>query len=179
LTTEPGFDGLTDWSVDGRWIYFSSDRSGRLEVWKIPAAGGPAMPVTRNGGAQPKEGPDGRTIFYLDRIPKGSGGFSGTSRLMQVPVDGGEETPVLESIRFGLWAVTQAGIVFLTTTPTADAVDFYGFSDRKVRRLGSLPFRVSRIAGLGCLVASRDGRSVMVSATDLWESDIMVADGVR
>jgi hypothetical protein len=75
--------------------------------------------------------------------------------------------------------VTQAGIVFLTTTPTADAVDFYGFSDRKVRRLGSLPFRVSRIAGLGCLVASRDSRSVMVSATDLWESDIMVADGVK
>ena len=178
LTAEPGFDGLTEWSADGRWIYFSSDRSGRLEVWKAPAAGGQAMQVTRTGGGQPKEGPDGRTILYLDRLPMGSG-FSGTSRLMQVPVNGGEETPLLESIRFGLWAVTQTGIVFLTTTPSADAMNFYGFSDRKVKHLGALPFRVSRVAGLGWLVASRDGRSVMVSATDLWESDIMVADGVK
>jgi hypothetical protein len=48
-----------------------------------------------------------------------------------------------------------------------------------VRRLGTLPFRVSRIAGLGGLTASWDGRWVLVSTTDVWESDIMVVDGVR
>ena len=69
--------------------------------------------------------------------------------------------------------------MFLTTTPGADVLDFYDFTDRKVKRAGSLPFRVSRIAGLGWLVASRDGRQAMVSATDLRESDIMVADGVK
>jgi hypothetical protein len=57
--------------------------------------------------------------------------------------------------------------------------DFYGFGDRAVRRLGTLPFRASRIAGLGGLTASWDGRWVLVSTTDVWESDIMVLDGVR
>jgi hypothetical protein len=48
-----------------------------------------------------------------------------------------------------------------------------------VQRLATLPVRVSRIAGLGGLTASRDERWVLVSTTDAWESDIMVAEGVR
>src|SRR4029078_2557620 len=103
----------------------------------------------------------------------------GTSRLMQVPVAGGKEAVVLDRVRFGLWSVTQDGIVFLTVGADADQIDFYGFGDRGVRRLGTLPFRASRIAGLGGLTASWDGRWVLVSTTDVWESDIMVVDGLR
>jgi dipeptidyl aminopeptidase/acylaminoacyl peptidase len=178
LTTEPGFDGLTEWSSDGRWIYFTSNRSGRIEVWRVPADGGPATRLTRNGGAQPREAPDGRMLFYLDQLP-GTGGLSGRSRLMQVPVDGGEEAAVLDRVHFGLWAVTNDGIVFLTVEKDDDALDFYAFRDRRVHRLGALPFRASRYAGLGALVVSQDGRSALASVTDVWESDIMVADGLR
>jgi hypothetical protein len=67
----------------------------------------------------------------------------------------------------------------VTVGEDADVIDVYGFGDRKVRRLGTLPFRVSRIAGLGGLTASWDGRWVLVSETDVWEGDIMVVDGVR
>ena len=95
------------------------------------------------------------------------------------PVAGGKEAVVLDRVRFGLWSVTQDGIVFLTVGADADEIDFYGFGDREVRRLGTLPFRASRIAGLGGLTASSDGRWVLVSTTDVWESDIMVVDGVR
>jgi dipeptidyl aminopeptidase/acylaminoacyl peptidase len=179
LTTEPGFDGLAEWSADGRWIYFTSDRSGRAEVWKVPVEGGEPSRITREGGVQPRQEPDGRTLFYLDRTPAGAGGVSGTSRLMQVPVAGGKEAVVLDRVRFGLWSVTRDGIVFLTVGADADEIDFYGFGDREVRRVGTLPFRASRIAGLGGLTASWDGRWVLVSTTDVWESDIMVVDGVR
>jgi Tol biopolymer transport system component/DNA-binding winged helix-turn-helix (wHTH) protein len=179
VTTEPGSDGLAEWSSDGRWIYFTSDRSGRPEVWKVPVEGGEQSRITREGGFQPRQGPDGRTLFYLDRLPAGVFGVSGTSRLMQVPVAGGKEAVVLDRVRFGLWSVTQDGIVFLTVGAEADAIDFYRFGDREVRRLGTLPFRASRIAGLGGLTASWDGRWVLVSTTDVWESDIMVVDGVR
>ena len=179
LTTAPGSDGLAEWSSDGRWIYFTSDRSGRPEVWKVPAEGGEPIRVTREGGIQPREAPDGRTLFYLDRLPAGAFGVTGTSRLMQVPVAGGKEAVVLDGVRFGLWSVTKDGIVFLTVEADADDVDFYEFGDRGVRRLGTLPFRVSRIAGLGGLTATWDGQSVLVSTTDVWESDIMVVDGVR
>jgi Tol biopolymer transport system component len=179
VTTEPGSDGLAEWSSDGRWIYFTSDRSGRPELWKVPAEGGEPSRITREGGLQPQQGPDGRTIFYLDRLPAGIFGVNGTSRLMQVPVAGGKEAVVLDRVRFGLWSVTQGGIVFLTVGADADEIDFYRFGDREVRRLGTLPFRASRIAGLGGLTASWDGRWVLVSTTDVWESDIMVVDGVR
>jgi hypothetical protein len=132
-----------------------------------------------NPQCDPVIAPDGRTLFYLDRLPPGVFGVSGTSKLMQVPVDGGKEAVVLDGVRFGLWSVTQDGIVFLTVGPDADEIAFYGFSDRGVRRLGTLPFRASRIAGLGRLPASWDGRWLLVSATDVWESNIMVVDGVR
>lgn len=59
------------------------------------------------------------------------------------------------------------------------AIDFYSFGDRKVHRLGRLPFRLSRYLGLGTLHVDRAGRWALVSVTDQWESDIKVADGFR
>jgi Tol biopolymer transport system component/DNA-binding winged helix-turn-helix (wHTH) protein len=176
LTSDPALDGTPEWSSDGQWIYFTSDRTGRPELWKIPAGGGTASQVTRGGGLQPREAPGGRTLFYLDPPPY-AGGTSGVSRLMQVPVEGGEEVVVLDRVRFGLWAVTNDGIVFTTIEHGQDVLDFYEFRDRVVRRLGALPFRLSRIAGLGGLAVSQDGRWALASVTERWESDIMVAEG--
>ena len=164
-------------SSDGQWIYFTSNKSGRPELWKIPANGGTASQLTRGGGLQPREAPDGRTLFYLDNPLSGAGGTSGGSRLMQVPVEGGEEVVVLDRVRFGLWAVTDGGIMFATIERDQDALDFYGFRDRVVRRLGALPFRISRF--VGGLTVSRDGRWALASVTERWESDILVAEGVR
>jgi Tol biopolymer transport system component/DNA-binding winged helix-turn-helix (wHTH) protein len=183
VTHEASYDGLADWSSDGRWIYFTSTRSGQPDIWKVPADGvGEAIRLTQNGGLQPREAPDGRTVFYLDRPPPGPGGTSGTARLMSVPsvpVSGGQEHVVVDGVRMGLWSVLRDGIVFLSIEPKADVIDFYRFGDRTVQRLGTLPFRVSRVAGLGGLTVSRDGRLALVSVTDARESDIMVADGVR
>ena len=145
----------------------------------MPAEGGKAEQVTRQGGAEPQLGPDSQTLFYLDRPPSGPGGVSGSSTLKSVPVGGGAEVPVLDGVRLLLWSVTERGIVFLTIEPESDAIDFYDFNDRKVRRLGRLPFRVSRYLGLGMLDVDRDGRWALVSVTDQWESDIKVADGFR
>lgn len=179
LTTEPSFDLLTAWSADERWIFFSSDRSGSLQIWKVPAEGGLAEQVTRQGGGEPKLGPDGQTLFYLDRPPPGPGGVHGISTLKSVPVGGGAEVSVLEGVRFGLWSVTDRGIVFVTIEPESDAIDFYSFGDGRVSRLGRLPFRVSRYLGLGTLRIDQPGRWALVSVTDQWESDIKVADGFR
>ena len=179
LTTEPSFDLLTEWSADERWIFFSSDRSGSLEIWKVPAEGGSAEQVTRQGGGEPKLGPDGQTLFFLNRPPPGPGGVHGSSTLKSVPIGGGAEVSVLEGVRFGLWSVTDRGIAFVTIEPEWDAIDFYSFGDRKVSRLGRLPFRVSRYLGLGTLHVDRVGRWALVSVTDQWEGDIKVADGFR
>ena len=179
LTVEPSIDMNGHFSGDGRWIFFSSNRSGSLQVWKMPAAGGAAVRVTKAGGLEPQEAPDGRTVFYLDHPPPGAGGLSGSSRLMKVSADGGEEVVVLDAVRLSLWRVVEQGIVFVTVEPQADAIDFYSFSDHQARRLGTLPFRVSRVAGYGGLAVTRDGRLAVLNATDNIQADIMVADRFR
>ena len=128
---------------------------------------------------QPKEAPDGLTLYYIDRSPSGIGGVNGTSRLLQVSVNGGDERAVLEPVRFGLWSVIDEGIAFVTIEPAGDALDLYSFATREIRRIGVLPQRVSRFAGLGGLAVAPDGRSAIISVTGHWESDVMVADGFR
>ncbi|HET9360722.1 MAG TPA: hypothetical protein VFO58_13310, partial [Vicinamibacterales bacterium] len=172
VTTEPSLDTHASWSHDGQWIYFSSSRSGTVQVWKTSPKGGPAIQVTKGGGIEPKETLDGRTLFYLniDRPP--------TSTIRQVSPSGGDEVVVLNrGVGLGKWAVTRDGIVFVTMGREYDALDFYAFSDRQERRLGRLPDKVSRIGGLGHLRVSQDGRWALIGVTELWESDIMVAEG--
>src|SRR6185312_1724089 len=50
ISNDPGEEVEPRWSRDGRTIYFGSNRTGRLEVWKMPATGGPATQITKQGG---------------------------------------------------------------------------------------------------------------------------------
>ena len=61
LTFEPGEDSIPSFSTDGRFIYFTSKRSGVFEIWKMPVSGGDAVQVTRNGGVVALESMDGST----------------------------------------------------------------------------------------------------------------------
>ena len=60
LTSAATGDVAPSWSRDGNWIYFASTRSGTLQIWKMPAAGGPAVQVTRKGGFEGFETADGQ-----------------------------------------------------------------------------------------------------------------------
>ena len=55
-------------SPDGQWIAYSSDETGRNEVYlrafHADATAGPAVPVTTSGGMKPVWGLDGKTVFY-------------------------------------------------------------------------------------------------------------------
>ena len=50
ITTESSEDVVPSWSNDGKWIYFASNRTGTLQIWKSPSSGGAARQVTRQGG---------------------------------------------------------------------------------------------------------------------------------
>jgi dipeptidyl aminopeptidase/acylaminoacyl peptidase len=172
-----------DWSSDGRWIYYGSDASGRSEIWKIRVDGGPAIQITTDGGFDPREAPDGRTLFYLD-APHANGLTSG-ARLKQVSVDGGPSSLALSGVAPGAWDVTDTGIVFVSGAPgpalgePADLVQFYSFADRRVRRIGVLPFLIARFGTARLLSVSRDGRWALISHIDSWPRDVVVADNVR
>jgi Tol biopolymer transport system component/DNA-binding winged helix-turn-helix (wHTH) protein len=104
LTTSRADEALGSWSQDGKSIYFGSDRSGEWQVWKMPAEGGNATQITQHGGAVAFESPDGRIVYY-------SKGRLETS-LWMIPVGGGKEQQITESIWYLNFAVGRDGIFF-------------------------------------------------------------------
>ena len=53
-------------SPDGRWVAFTSDESGREEVFVVPFPGpGGRIPISNQGGIDPRWRRDGTEIFYV------------------------------------------------------------------------------------------------------------------
>ena len=177
LTLEPSIDGVPSWSQDGKWIYFASTRAGVIaDVWKVPADGGAAVRLTRNGGFEPRESPDGKSLFYLDR-PLVALTIGGTASLMRLPHGGGQGEHVLDRVRPFLWSVAETGIVFVTREPDFDAIDVYRFSDRRVARVGRLGFRIP--GSYTYMSASPDGRWALATKMARFDSDLMRLDNFR
>ena len=186
LTSHAANDIDPEWSHNGQWIYYESGASGRSEIWKVAATGGTPVQLTHEGGFEPREASDGKSLYYVD-APR-SNGLRFRAQLKRVDVNGGAESVVSKGIRPGAWDITDAGVVFVTGTPgptptpsanPPDVLEFYSFAEAAVRQLGPLPFPVSRFGSGKVLIASRDGRWVVGSHIDRWERDILVADNVR
>lgn len=71
LTHNLSIDTEGTWSPDGNTIYFTSDRSGGPQIYKIRSSGGTPQRVTFEGGynARPRLSPDGKklALVHLDR----------------------------------------------------------------------------------------------------------------
>ncbi len=70
--TTPADETLAQFSPDGKWIAYSSDESGRREVWvqgftpdRVPAAGGGKWQISNAGGWMPRWRRDGNELYYL------------------------------------------------------------------------------------------------------------------
>jgi len=67
LTTNRSIDTEGTWSPDGRYIYFTSDRSGGPQIYRVRATGGTPERVTYEGSynARPRLSPDGKKLAML------------------------------------------------------------------------------------------------------------------
>ena len=67
LTTHRAIDTEGTWSPDGRYIYFTSDRSGGPQVYRISANGGTPERITYEGSynARPRLSPDGTRLAMV------------------------------------------------------------------------------------------------------------------
>ena len=72
LTTGGGISDDPDYSADGKWIYFNSDRGGSMQIWKMRPDGSGAEQVTHDEYANwtPHPSPDGQSVLILS-YPKG------------------------------------------------------------------------------------------------------------
>lgn len=132
VTGGPFSSVVPTWSADGKGIYFASDRTGRFEIWRVPAGGGAAVQVTRNGGYMGLESPDGGTLYYTKT--------SGIGPLYLRLLDAGEEKEVLEHVPVRGFAVFQDGIYYFDYLnfggPQKYALRFHEFATGHSRIIG-------------------------------------------
>jgi dipeptidyl aminopeptidase/acylaminoacyl peptidase len=151
------------WSRDGQWIFFGSDRSGRNEIWKMPAGGGQALQVTRSGGANALESPDGTYLYYTKEPPP--------SGLFRMPVDGGEEQQVLPRIMgWSNFGIAAKGVYFMEDAKT---IQFLDTATGTVRTLAALD------KGGYSVCVSQDDAYVVWLQTDRNTRDLMLVEGFR
>jgi len=159
-------------SHDGKWIYFSSTRTGRWEVWRMPAEGGQAMQMTQKGGVIPFESPDGKEVYY--------GKAFGVSDVWKVPVAGGEETRVLGPADSFNFAVVAGGIYFIEPVPPGNAegikgsLKFFSFAKGTAGKI----FGIKDLPDMG-LSVSPDGRYVLFSQFEPFVCDLMLVENFR
>ncbi len=159
------------WSRDGKWIYFTSASPEDPQIHKIfrmPATGqGPAQVVVAGGG-RAMESPDGN-LFYFGRSVT-------NSSLWRMPVEGGKESQVIESLFMEQYEVVEDGIYFIPElTPGAgSSIQFLRFATGAVEQV--LTFEGHPGYGLS---VSPDGRSILYSQGDPLEADIMLVENFR
>src|SRR5512139_317437 len=69
MTVTPAIDTEANFSPDGKWIVFTSDRGGSPQIYRMPAEGGPAQRLTFEGtyNVRPRFSPDGKSIAFVQR----------------------------------------------------------------------------------------------------------------
>ena len=166
LTTGRSKFAGPSWSRDGKWIYFGSDRTGSWQVWKVRPQGGHPVQVTKKGGTGGLESPDGKTFYYAKGLM--------APGLWKVPVEGGEETPVLKQFWaafFETWCLAREGIYFYNDD--TGAIEFYSFATHKITRIAKPEKRG------GDLSVSPDGRWILFAQVDQDTSHIMMVENFR
>jgi Tol biopolymer transport system component/DNA-binding winged helix-turn-helix (wHTH) protein len=170
LTSEPSREETPSWSRDERWIYFSSNRSGTFEIWKL-AIDQPAqvIQVTHGGGTNPLESADGKQLFYK------KGGVP-DFEIWSTRVDGGDETRVLGPIRAapaGAWVPDLRGIYFMEPGRIA----YHQFATGGTTPIVTLP--KDAVVPAPGLALSPDGRWLLYGQRDRSGSDIMLLENFR
>jgi Tol biopolymer transport system component len=156
------------WSRNGQWLYFVP--GGHDQIWKMPAKGGKAVQVTRNGGDTPEESPDGKLIYY-------SKGWPQKLSVWRVPVEGGQEVKVLDSVNTdGQWTLGQLGIYFFSLPDKLGHSDIrlYEFATGKITKIVTVERKID-----GYISVSPDGQTILYSQVDDAGSDLMLVENFR
>jgi Tol biopolymer transport system component len=168
LTFEPSQEEQPNWSRDGRWIYFRSDRDGVGQIWKAPPEGGPAVKVTAGEASSVRESADGRTLYFT-RGPH-------TPGIWSVPSNGGREVLLAHDVRDGHWDVAEGGLYYIDWVKHDKTLKRFDLTTRKTTTLRSWTTPKRIITGFS---VSRDARTIVWTQEDVAQSDIMLIDPWR
>jgi Tol biopolymer transport system component/DNA-binding winged helix-turn-helix (wHTH) protein len=163
LTSSPSDDFFARESIDG-WVYFTSNRSGRPEIWRIPVGGGNPTQVTHTGGRMPVPSADGKSIYYGHRSPE--------QGIWKIPAAGGDAVKVTGPVaKDPAFAINQDGIYYAAPpeSPNRQFIYFLNFGTGKVQPVVMADHEI----GVG-LSLSPDNRFLVFPQRDVAESDLML-----
>jgi hypothetical protein len=156
--------------------YFASDRSGRFEIWKMPAAGGSARQITRNGGYAAAESFTGEYLFFTKTHGLGEPG------LWRIPLGGGDETKIIESL-YGTrnFAVTEEGIYFFRprTAQRGYPLSLYTLASGEVGDRAFVAQSVRTGLSVGPAASGGKSRWAVFSAFERATGDLMLVENFR
>lgn len=106
LTTEPGLDDGPEYSSDGKYIWFNSVRTGRMQAWRMKANGKEQTQMTFDEDMNswfPHISPDCKKVVYIAyhdyEIAPGDHLANRNVQLRMIPAEGGK--PVILKEMFG------------------------------------------------------------------------------
>jgi Tol biopolymer transport system component len=75
LTTAPGLDDGPEYSPDGAWIYFNSERTGHMQIWRMKPDGSGQEQVISDDSNDwfPHISPDGQWMVFIAYAPDVTG----------------------------------------------------------------------------------------------------------
>jgi serine/threonine protein kinase/Tol biopolymer transport system component len=156
-------------SRDGKWIYFASNRSGRLEVWKVAPGGGQVQQVTHNSGSEPFESPDGKLLYYVN----GQG-------LWNLPLAAGEPRGepqlVLPEVFMARYALAGRSIYY---SRDPRSIWVYRIDTGRKFEYVRFPKPVIGADPATAITVSADERTILYTQTDRNESDLMLVENFR
>lgn len=172
LTTDLSDETNPSFSRDGKWIYFASNRSGDWQLWRMPAAGGPADAVTHSGGFFGQEDPTGAFLYFV-RLD--------TPGIWRQPTRGGAPTLMLagyDVVDWASWSVgshhlyfARHGLVDNYRRPTIEAFDLVTQALTVLQRPEQQMPYFSR-----SLTLSADGKTLIFSTIDHSDDEVLVVD---
>jgi eukaryotic-like serine/threonine-protein kinase len=165
------------YSRDGKWLYTTRFQKG-WNVVRISTATGEAFPMTRTGGASPREFADGRYLYYAKRLDLYPDYPAVENALWRMPVDGAEDdaeeiSPSLLSGR--TFAVARDGVFFIGPQSAGGfPVRHFDAARRRITTVHTL----TRPPGAGMDV-SPGGRSLLWCQADNSGADLWMLENLR
>jgi eukaryotic-like serine/threonine-protein kinase len=139
-------------------------------VFKIPATGGEAIQVTRDGGFAPLESPDGKSLYHTKD-------FEATS-LWRIPVEGGQATKILDGLSSSISVAIADGGVYFVPLHDRTSIHFLSFARNQIRTVANFdkPLDVPEQPYSGGLALSPDGRFILFTQSDQAGSELMLVE---
>ncbi len=131
LTDTPGLDDGSEYTPDGKYIYFNSERTDTMQIWRMRPDGSEQEQLTFDEYQDwfPHISPDGKTVVflsYMPDIPSGDHPFYKHVYLRKMPLDGGEPEVIAYlyggqgTINVPSWSPDSRYISFVSNTQMED-----------------------------------------------------------